>query len=324
MVRVFEILIAACVAIGMSGCGQKDSVASVATNVGETFSVGGTVTSMAIDPSTGHLYVNDYDGRKVLVLDPTSHSVVRTLDTAEHPTDIAISSSANVAFVSEQEDGTVSAFDLSTGTKKTTFSVGKFPNKLALNDSAQLLYVQNQGSATISIVELPLVGTSPDPVFETLSVQSNPVAMVFVPSTQKIFVGSQVDGSVQIIDMSTNTVGAPNKVGVQAGTFADGGQNEVYYADWANGIFSSLDSANGQLLWNVPVGANPSSIAVNGKAGVAYVALNQSNAIAVVDLAKHTVDHKIDTGPNPQRLLTDPKSQEVYLAQLSGTIGVLR
>ena len=64
--------------------------------------------------SNNVLYVSDFDGDKIYVIDPTTRAITRSIDTGDGPTGIAVSPAGNRLYVANWNANEVEVIDLST------------------------------------------------------------------------------------------------------------------------------------------------------------------------------------------------------------------
>jgi DNA-binding beta-propeller fold protein YncE len=203
---------ATCNAVNHSGCNQKPPV--LATGIDPA--------PFGYNPATQTLYVSSQDTNFAWVLDGSKCNATRTdgctknaptAPTGNGPSGLDINPNTRTLYVANQSDNTVSVIDASacnqhqlTGCNQTwqTAPVSSGPFRLSINKTTNSIYVANRASATVSIID----GThcqgsdtsgcgQPWPVFNT---DQGPQALFFDPSNRTLYLGSDGEDVVSIID----------------------------------------------------------------------------------------------------------------------------
>ncbi len=113
------------------------------------------------------------------------------------------------AYVLNQGSGTVSVIDTSDNTVATTINVGTYPTLGTV--SGNNLYVVNIGDGTSSVIDTStntLVDADPDNALDTIdpiSVKSGIVSPAASPDGKRLYVASQTDGGVYVVDIDPNS-----------------------------------------------------------------------------------------------------------------------
>jgi YVTN family beta-propeller protein len=112
---------------------SSDSVSGIPT--------GAIPCAVAVNPTTGMIYVVNYGEDSVTVVDSSASKVVATVKVGNKPQGIAIDSKANRIYVANVHDNSISAIDGVRNQVVGTFSVGKNPYALAVNQATGKVYV---------------------------------------------------------------------------------------------------------------------------------------------------------------------------------------
>src|SRR5437899_1080472 len=203
-----------------------------------------------------------------------------------YPGGVAISADGKSAYALLNQNNTLARIDLTAKPPKMVeeIRVGNAPHSIVIDGTTA--YVSNEGgraateadfqiySAGTEIVADPVVGAAITgtvsvvdlasmKVTDTISTGLHPTGMAVYG--RSLLVANTYSDSISVIDMGTNEVLRTIDLGLPIGV---PGENQPAY------------------------GAAPNSIAVDGKRGIASVALYNANAIGVVDLsrrARHAV-----------------------------------
>ena len=146
-------------------------------------------------PDQGLLAVSLSLSQQVVLLDPLSLAVKRTLRTGSNPQGLAVS--GNQLYVAENDDNTVSVIDLSDFKTVGRVAVGFGPRRLLSTDNQ--LYVSNQQEGTLSVLMSGQLG-----VVQVLSGFGRPLEMAFDQFYQQLYVTDEENNALDIVKGSTN------------------------------------------------------------------------------------------------------------------------
>jgi len=198
-----------------------------------------------------------------------------------YPGGLALSQDGKSAYALLNQNDTLTKIDLSATPPAQTaqIRVGNAPHSIVIASNGTTAYVSNEGgrAATQSDFQINSAGTE---------IVADPV------------VGAAVTGTVSVVDLPSMTVTATIPTGLHPTGMAFYGQY-LLVANTYSDTISVIDTATNQVAWTIDLGlpigvpgagqaaygAAPNSIAADAKSGVAYVALYNANAIAVVDLS---------------------------------------
>src|SRR5579883_263634 len=199
-----------------------------------------------------------------------------------YPGGIAISRNGKSVYALLNQNNTLAKIDLTAGTpmQGEQIRVGNAPHSILISSDGKTAYVSNEGgraategdfqiySAGTEIVADPQVGAAITgtvsvvnlakmKVTHTISTGLHPTGMAFYG--KYLLVANAYSDTISVIDTDTNDVSRTIDLGLPIKL--PGRKKSIY-------------------------GAGPNSIAVDGKKGIAYVALYNANAIEVVDLSR--------------------------------------
>ena len=202
-----------------------------------------------------------------------------------YPLGIAISADNKAAYVVLDVNDTLAKIDLTTNTKVGEIRVGNVPHSVVISPDGKTAYVSNEAGR---------IATQQD--FQEFS-DGTPVLAEY-PT------GSIASGTISVVNLSTFAVTGSIATGHHPTGMTLWGK-DLLVANTYDDTISVIDTADNKVVRtinlglpigvpgerNAAYGAGPNSIAVDDKADVAYVALYNANAVAVVDLK--------DNGQNP-------------------------
>jgi YVTN family beta-propeller protein len=234
-----------------------------------------------------------------------------------YPGGIALSKDGKSAYALLNQNNTLTKIDLTATPPRqgVQIRVGNAPHSIVISSDGQTAYVSNEGgrvatnadfqiwSAGTEIVADPVVGaaiTGTVSVVDLVSMKVTATILTGLHPTGMAFYGKQLlvanaySDSISVIDTATNRVARTIDLGLPIGVPGEG--RPAY-------------------------GAAPNSIAVDGNMGVAYVALYNANAIAVVDLkndAQNPVMGMIPVAYAPCSVVLDKANSSLIVANDKG------
>ena len=192
--------------------------------------VGSGSAGIAFDGT--HIYITAEFDNTVTVVDPTTNTVIDTIDVGNQPSHIAYNGTN--LYVVNAGDDTVTVVDPTTNTVIDTIGVGSGPDGIAFNGT--YFYVANTSGDSVAVIDPTFNGL----VGPLIPVGDAPRGVAY--DGTNIYVTNNFDSTVSVIDPTTNTViGSPIFV-LSAGEIAFDGTN-IYV--------SSLNSSS--VTKNIPV-----------------------------------------------------------------------
>jgi YVTN family beta-propeller protein len=140
------------------------------------------------------------------------------------------------------------------------------------------------------------------------------------------YITNSDDGTVSVIDTTTNAVTATIPVGAHPGGVAVHPTGTRVYVTDDEGL-SVIDTATNTLTTSVPVGAEPNAVAVN-RAGTLVYVVNYYGAafgslpgsVSVIDAVTDTVISTVSVGDLPRAVTVSPDGARVYVTNTLTTV----
>jgi YVTN family beta-propeller protein len=207
-------------------------------------------------------------------------SIVSDGTKTSYPTGIAVSPDNKTAYVVLDNNDTLTKIDLTATTlaEGPEIRVGNVPHSVVISPDGTTAYVSNEAGR---------IATEKD--FQGYSNGT--------PVVAKYPTGSTATGTLSVVNLSTFTVTGSIETGLHPTGMAFWGKYLLLANTYSDSI-SVIDTASNKEVRKIDLGlpigvpglhepaygAGPNSIAVDSNGDVAYVALYNANAIAVVDL----------------------------------------
>ena len=117
-----------------------------------TISVGSHPHGVAVNPSTNTVYVTNYSGHSVSVINGSNNHVRSTVTVGTNPIGVAVNPSTNTVYVTNVFGDSVSVINGSNNHVKSTVTVGTHPHGVAVNPSTNTVYVTNESGNSVSVI----------------------------------------------------------------------------------------------------------------------------------------------------------------------------
>jgi YVTN family beta-propeller protein len=230
-----------------------------------------------------------------------------------YPMGIAISPDSKTAYVVLDNNDTLTKIDLTQPNPKEgpEVRVGNVPHSVVISPDGTTAYVSNEAGKIAKATD-----------FQEYS-NGTPVVAAY-PT------GSTATGTVSVVNLSTFKVTGNIVVGLHPTGMAFWGQYLLVANTYSDSI-AVIDTTTKKVVRTInlglPVklpgevsayGAGPNSISVDAVNNIAYVALYNANAVAVVDLNGDKVMGLIPVGYAPSSVVLDASDGELIVANDKG------
>ena len=201
---------------------------------------------------------------------------------------IAIPGASGTLWVTERTpaSSTVTAFDAATGQVLGTTPVGPAPIGITAPSGTGKAYTSDENADQLSVISKETIT-----VINTIPVGDRPHHLMASADGKFIYVAEFNTNQIGVVDTSLDEriAGFTASTNPGARTHAvwitrNGRDLYATNAGTANTI-SKLDATTGQILWEVPIGTNPSEILVTPNGKTAYVSVRNEHKIQVVDVS---------------------------------------
>ena len=256
----------------------------------------------------------------------------------------------NQIYVTNTLNNSVSIVDIASNEVEKRIKVGTAPGGAAFNAQTGLLYVSNTGSDSVTVVDVAehvsrsiQVGAQPSGVvvddlnnmiyvvqaaggITVINGSSNEVAgSISVPGASldgaafdfagmRGYVGNSLNGTISVINLTTNTVTGEIDVGGSPAAIDIDPDTGVVYSSVPNlGAVVAIDATTNAVLHTMPVGGSPSGLVLNPTSDRVYVGDALSNAVLVIDTRTHTVAREIPIGHAPHGMDIIQSTNTLYV-----------
>jgi glucose/arabinose dehydrogenase/plastocyanin len=238
-----------------------------------------SVSAVAVEAAPEVVGVTLGKDQKVVLVDPLTGKVTRTLDAGVPPGAMVLGPDKQSAWLFSAKPGenTISVIDMVKGERRDNrrLKEGAGPTGAAFSTDGSRAYVALAG------------GTESPP---------RPSAIAFVSVT---------GGQFGQIDVGRQTTGVQIRRGLQAMAVLPGqaGEDVLYAAAAGSGTVFVLDASSGASLAEIEVGGGPIAMASDPARQRLYVLLDTLNQIVAIDTNQRTVVNRLDLPAKPLDLV---------------------
>ncbi len=135
--------------------GNSDLVALDARTHSITpIAAGSMPCAIAINAKTKMLYVVNYAGETVSVIDAAKRLAIATVRVGHHPQAVAVDESTNLVYVANTLDSTITVIDGASNKVAATLKAGKNPHAIAVDSPAGAVYVADESDPYFTRVDV--------------------------------------------------------------------------------------------------------------------------------------------------------------------------
>jgi DNA-binding beta-propeller fold protein YncE len=184
------------------------------------------------------------------------------------------------------------------------------------------VYASATGEHKVAVVDMQTLKTlaKPGPV-------QYPDGIAYAPGAKRVFVSDEHGDADAVIDATTNVFVTAIPLGGGAGnTVYDPSSGHILVAVHEKNELVAIDPATAKIIGHYPVSGieSPHGIVLDVEAKLAFVAGEDSNKVAVVDLTSMQVLATYAVGKDPDVLAFDPGLKRLYVSAESGNVTVFR
>jgi len=319
--NIAAVILAVSVAVvGLVGTG----VASAAPNpvVSGSLRVGYHPQGVAVTPDGTKVYVTNYGGSDVSVVDTATKTVTGTITVGSYPYDVAITPDGTTAYVTNHGSASVSIIDTATDTVTGTITPGDYPAGVAISPNGTRLYVTRYGNGSLVVIDTATNTVIAD-VSMGASAYSSSVAVT--PDGTLAYVTNSGLGNVTAINTATNTVVATISVGSSPFDVAiSPDSTTAYVTNSASVTVSAIDTATNTVSATITAGACPLGIDVSSDGTSVYVTNCGDGTVSVINTTSKSVTNTINVGSYPYGVAISPDDSRAFVANWSSdTVSII-
>jgi DNA-binding beta-propeller fold protein YncE len=184
------------------------------------------------------------------------------------------------------------------------------------------VYASVTGEHTVAAVDMQTLKT----IAKTGPIKY-PDGIAYAPGPKRVFVSDEHGDADAVIDATTNSLVTTIPLGGGAGnTVYDPESGHILVAVHEKNELVAIDPATAKIVGRHPVPGieSPHGIALDLAARLAFVAGEENNKLAIVDLTTMQVLATYPVGKDPDVLAFDPGLKKLYVSAESGVVTVFR
>jgi DNA-binding beta-propeller fold protein YncE len=154
-----------------------------------------------------------------------------------------------------------------------------------------------------------------------------PDGIAYASGPKRVFVSDEHGDADAVIDATSNSLVTTIPLGGGAGnTVYDPGSGHILVAVHEKNELVSIDPATAKIIGRYPLAGieSPHGIALDADARLAFVAGEDNNKLALVDLVNMRVLSTYPVGKDPDVLAFDPGLKQLYVSAESGDVALFR
>jgi YVTN family beta-propeller protein len=277
-------------------------------------------------------------GNSITLYDPSTKSVIETIDVGFPARSVAVTPDGRYAFVVNGASGanSIAVFDLITKSRVSDITVGTDPTAIEIASDGKYAFVANSGSNNVSILDVPMRTN-----IGNVTVGPRPVDLISttLPSGTTVYVVDQGGNQVSVIRLGavvgTPVRGAPTAAAVttpsaaMTATAAAGASPAAATTPGAavsptvatsqvtgaspTAVGAASPTTAGAVIATIPVGINP--VAITGVPGGTrlYVANQGSGDVSVIDTSTNRESARIPVGGRLTGLAISPNATVLFV-----------
>ncbi len=245
-------------------------------------------------------------GRTISMIDVAAQKELRRIDVSPLSRPHGLAFANGRLYFTAEADKTIGRYDPATDTIDWTFATGQATTHMVLpTGDARTIFTSNIGGDSVSAIQQGAGGAWTQTV---IPVGKGPEGIDLSPDGREIWSAHSRDGGVSIIDVATKKVVQTIAVGTKRSNRIKLTPDAKFalVSDLEAGELVVLDAPARKAIRRIPLGRMPEGILIPPAGGVAYVAVNGDNFIAVVDLKTWQVIRTIMTGTGPDGMAWIP------------------
>ena len=276
----------------------------------------GKATSAIVDEKTNKVYITDFFGEKLIVLDGNTDEIIESIKIVRTPFGVGINSETGKIYVGGEFANTLSILDAKTNQVIEDITL-EDPYDIAVDPNNNTVYVTSDRSNAVYVIdgESNEIRTS----FEVLI----PCGIAVNPITGLVYVTSESKNQVHVWDGNTNQQIATISVQESPrGVTVNQATNIIYVTNQEDNTISVIDGEENKVIKSIDVGETPRRVVSDWQSNIIYVSNQGSKNISVIDGAQNKV---IETIPvkEPFELAINSESGKLYSMYYGGELSII-
>ncbi|MFA5845213.1 MAG: YncE family protein [Coriobacteriia bacterium] len=325
--RLSVVVVSTCLLLALSA-----SLVLSADSLLSTVTVGSRPTAVAVNPVSHRVYVANYAGGSVSILDGVSDTVSATVSTGggmAFPLAVVVDPLAVPAraYVGNFWSGKVTVIDESslsaTATLSSGISMGGGPRALALDPTSDppKLFAAVYGRNVVRVWN-----ATSGALIQDIQVGGQPrsLALYVGGGRRRLFAVNRATNSVTVIDAADNHVISTIAVGAGARcVVCDPDTGYAYVTSEYAGEVTIIDGTDAKA-GTIAIGASPRALAIDAIGDRLFVANYGDGTVSVIRTGDNTIESTVTVGTGPCAIAFDSGDRKAYVTNNgSGSVTVI-
>jgi YVTN family beta-propeller protein len=238
-------------------------------------------------------------GRTISMIDLVAQKELRRIDVSPLSRPHGLAFAGGKLYFTAEADKKIARYDPASDRIDWQFETGQATTHMVLlTKDARTIFTSNIGGDSVSAISQGADGAWTQTV---IPVGKGPEGIDLSPNRREVWSAQSRDGGVSVIDVAakkvTETIDIGTKRSNRIKLTPDG--RFALVSDIDAGELVVLDAPARKVIKRLPLGKTPEGILMPATGGLAYIAVNGDNAVAVIDLKTWRVTKKISTGIGP-------------------------
>jgi YVTN family beta-propeller protein len=245
-------------------------------------------------------------GHTISMIDIAAQKELRRIEVSPMTRPHGLAFANGKLYFTAEADKKVARYDPARDTIDWQFETGQGTTHMVLpSKDARTIFTSNIGGDSVSAIAQGAGGAWTQTV---IPVGKGPEGIDLSPDGRQVWSAHSRDGGVSIIDVASKKVVQTIAVGTKRSNRIKLTPDAAFalITDLDAGELVVLDAVARKEIKRIPLGKAPEGILMPATGGVAYVAVNGDNFVAVIDLKTWTVTKKIATGAGPDGMAWIP------------------
>ncbi len=238
-------------------------------------------------------------GHTISMIDIAAQKELRRIDVSPMSRPHGLAFANGKLYFTAEADKKIARYDSAAGTIDWQFETGQGTTHMVLpTKNARTIFTSNIGGDSVSAISQSADGAWTQAV---IPVGKGPEGIDLSPDGRQVWSAHSRDGGVSIIDVASGKVVQTFDIGTKRSNRIKLTPDAKFalVTDLDAGELVVLDAPARKAITRIPLGRMPEGILMPSTGGLAYVAVNGDNFIAVIDLKTWQVTKKISTGVGP-------------------------
>lgn len=273
-------------------------------------------TSASIDEKTDRVYITDFFGGKLVVLDGKTNEILELVDTVKTPFGIGVNSETKTVYVGGEFANTLSILNTTDNRLIKEIKLDD-PYDIAVDSNSNTVYVTSDRQNLVYVID----GITNE--IETSFKVLIPCGIAVNPLTGIVYVTSESENMVHVWDRKSNQQITTIKVQESPrGVTVNPLTNMIYVTNQESNTISVIDGIKNKVIDSIDVGDIPRRAVSDVQSNTIYVSNQGSKDITVIDGYENSVVKTIPV-KEPFELAINSNSGKLYSMYYGGKLSIV-